>query len=109
MTVAAMLDATYTDGFLVLHHGRIVAETYRNGMTAGDPHLLMSVSKSIMGTLAGILAARGQLDPGKLVSDYIPEMKGTLYDGATVRNLLDMSVDDPQERVSAASTENTVN
>jgi CubicO group peptidase (beta-lactamase class C family) len=109
MTVAEMLDATYTDGFLVLQHGRIVAESYRNGMTADDPHLLMSVSKSIMGTLAGILVARGQLDPGKLVMDYIPEMRGTLYDGATVRNLLDMSVDDPLQRQAETLTQNTVN
>jgi CubicO group peptidase (beta-lactamase class C family) len=107
MTAAAMLDATYTDGFLVLFHGQILAESYRNGMTADDPHLFMSVSKSVMGTLAGILAGSGKLDPGKLVTEYIPEMKGTLYDGATVRNLLDMSVDDPAERVISTSTQNT--
>jgi len=107
MTAAAMLDATYTDGFIVLHHGHVVAESYRNGMTADDPHLLMSVSKSIMGTLAGILVESGKLDPGKLVTDYIPEMKGTLYEGATVRNLLDMTVDDPVERVLSPSTQNT--
>jgi CubicO group peptidase (beta-lactamase class C family) len=106
-TVAAVLDATYTDGFLVLQHGHILAESYRNGLTPDEPHLLMSVSKSIMGTLAGILFAKGQLDPGKLVTSYIPEMKGTLYEGATVRQLLDMSVDDPQARAEAATTEGT--
>jgi CubicO group peptidase (beta-lactamase class C family) len=106
-TVGSMLDTTYTDGFLVLHHNHIVYEAYRNGMTASDPHLLMSVSKSIMGTLAGILIARGQLDPAKLVTDYIPEMRGTVYDGATIRNLLDMSVEDPQERAALNSTRDT--
>jgi CubicO group peptidase (beta-lactamase class C family) len=107
MTVAEMLDATYTDGFLVLHRGRIVAESYRNGLTADDPHLLMSVSKSIMGTLAGILVGSGKFDPAKLVSDYIPEMKGTVYEGATVRDLLDMSVDDPQARAALQTTQGT--
>ncbi len=97
MTVAEMLDATFTDGFIVLHHGRIVAESYRNGMTANDPHLLMSVSKSVMGVLAGILVGRKQFDPHRLVTDYIPELKGTVYEGATIRNLLDMSVADPVE------------
>src|SRR5580700_2931195 len=29
MTLAEMLDATYTDGFLVLQHGEILAEVYR--------------------------------------------------------------------------------
>jgi len=98
MTVAQMLDATYTDGFLVLFHGKIMAESYRNGLTPDQPHLLMSMSKSVMGTLAGILIGEGKLDPAKLVTDYIPEMKDTLYDGATVRNLLDMTVDDPTAR-----------
>jgi CubicO group peptidase (beta-lactamase class C family) len=117
MTVADMLSATYTDGFLVLHHGHILAEIYRNGMTPDDPHLLMSVSKSIMGTLAGILATSNiipdphsgpaRLDPNKLVTDYIPEMRGTVYDGATVRNLLDMTVDDPQDRAALLSTHDT--
>jgi CubicO group peptidase (beta-lactamase class C family) len=107
MTAAGMLDATFTDGFLVLHHGQIVAESYRNGMTADDPHMLMSVSKSVMGTLAGILAGRGQLDPGRLVTAYVPEMQGTVYEGATVRNLLDMSVEDPIERAAFASAEGT--
>jgi CubicO group peptidase (beta-lactamase class C family) len=107
MTVAEMLDGTYTDGFLVLQHGRILAEIYRNGLTQEQPHLFMSMSKSIMGTLAGILVGQGQLDVAKQVTDYVPEMKGTVYAGATVRNLLDMSVDDPQEREALKSTRGT--
>ena len=105
MTVADMLDTTYTDGFLVLKHGQILAESYRNGLTQEQPHLLMSISKSIMGTLAGILVGRGELDPGKLVTDYVTEMKGTVYEGATVRNLLDMSVDDPTARAALKTTQ----
>jgi len=107
MTVAEMLDTTYTDGFLVLQHGQILAESYRNGLTQDEPHLVMSVSKSIMGTLAGILAGRGELDPAKLVTEYVPEMKGTVYEGATVRNLLDMSVDDPEERAALKTSRGT--
>jgi len=107
MTVAEMLDATYTDGFLVLEHGQILAESYRNGMTQEQPHLFMSISKSVMGTLAGILVERGELDVGKRVTDYVPEMKSTVYEGATVRNLLDMSVEDPKERVALKSTRGT--
>jgi CubicO group peptidase (beta-lactamase class C family) len=107
MTVAEMLDGTYTDGFLVLQHGRILSESYRNGLTPEQPHLFMSVSKSVMGTLAGILVGRGELDVGKKVTDYVPEMGSTVYAGATIRNLLDMSVDDPQERAALKSTRGT--
>lgn len=104
MTVAEMLDGTYTDGFIVLHNGRIIYETYRAGMTRTDPHLLMSMTKSVTGALAGILVDKGKLDPRRLVTDYVPEVAGTLYDGATVRQLLDMVIADPSRdaKVSAA-------
>src|SRR5579863_416954 len=52
-TVGRLLDETQTDGFLVLHRGRVVTEQYFNTMTADTPHLLQSVSKSITGALAG--------------------------------------------------------
>ncbi len=42
---------------MVLHDGQLVAERYDAGMTAGTPHLLMSVSKSVVGCVAGVLAA----------------------------------------------------
>ena len=89
-TLAEALDATYTDGFLVIHRGRIVSEIYRNGLTPAGTHLLMSVSKSITATTAGILAGRGLLDPESLVTAVLPELAGTAWEGATVRHLLDM-------------------
>jgi hypothetical protein len=92
MTIAQMYAATETDAFLVLHDGKVVTERYFNGMKPEDTHLLMSVSKSVIGTLAGIIVAEGRLDPNALVTSYIPELKGSAYDGATVRNLLDMTV-----------------
>ena len=61
-TVDHMLDETYTDGFLVLHRGRVVYERYLNGMQPDTPHLLMSVSKSVVATVAGALRTSGQLD-----------------------------------------------
>ena len=62
LTLRQALEATNTDGLVVLHKGAIVLEHYANGMTARSPHILMSVSKSMLGLLAGILADRGVLD-----------------------------------------------
>src|ERR1700722_5551182 len=62
LTVAEMLAESYTDGFLVLHRGRIVTEQYFNGMSPDTPHLLMSVSKSVVSTVAGVLAGQQRLD-----------------------------------------------
>jgi CubicO group peptidase (beta-lactamase class C family) len=92
MSVAQMYGATDTDALLVMKDGKIVTERYFNGMQAEDRHLLMSVSKSVLGVLTGIIVEEGRLDPNALVTSYVPELKGSAYEGATVRNLLDMSV-----------------
>ena len=42
------------DGFIVLHHGRVVYEAYPR-MRPEDKHLLMSVTKAFVGTTVGIL------------------------------------------------------
>lgn len=89
-TVGRILEETHTDGFLVLHRGRIVAEHYYNGLEPDTPHLLMSVSKSVTAAVAGCLAGRGQLDVAAPVTDVLPELEGTSFSGATVQQLLDM-------------------
>jgi CubicO group peptidase (beta-lactamase class C family) len=89
-TVGEMLDESFTDGFLVLHEGRVRYEYYGEGMTSGTTHLLQSVSKSITGTVAGILIGDGRLSPETPVTDVIPELAGSSFEGATVRHVLDM-------------------
>ncbi len=89
-TLADVLAETWTDAVVIVHDGRIVFEQYYNGMAADTPHLLMSVTKSVVGTVAGILAEQGLLDPEAQVSQYVPEVELSGYGGATVRNLLDM-------------------
>jgi len=106
-TVGDMLARSYTDGFLVLHGGRIVFETYGPGMTPRTTHLLQSVSKSIGGTAAGVVIGEGRLTPSTLVTDVLPELAGTSFEGATVRHVLDMrtgtaydeTYDDPRSDV----------
>jgi CubicO group peptidase (beta-lactamase class C family) len=91
-TLAQTLKETYADGLLVLHRGEIVTEWYGEGMTPHTPHLVCSVSKSICGTLGGVLVERGLIDPDKPVTHYVPEVVASVYGGCTVRDLLDMTV-----------------
>jgi CubicO group peptidase (beta-lactamase class C family) len=84
------LAATDTDALVVLHRGKLVYERYANGMTAETPHILMSVSKSMLGLLAGVLADKGVLDLERDVTHFVPELARTAYRGASVRQLLDM-------------------
>jgi CubicO group peptidase (beta-lactamase class C family) len=84
------LMAASTDSLVILHRGRIIVERYADGMTAETPHILMSVSKSVLGLLTGILVSEGILDPEGQVTIVIPEVSETAYQGATIRHLLDM-------------------
>ncbi|HEX6690184.1 MAG TPA: serine hydrolase [Burkholderiales bacterium] len=88
--VDGKLAATDTDALVVLHRGKLVYERYANGMTADTPHILMSVSKSMLGLLAGVLAERGVLDLERDVTHIVPELARTAYRGASLRQLLDM-------------------
>jgi len=90
LSLDAFLTETRTDGIAILHGGHVVFERYANGMTAETPHILMSVSKSMLGLLAGVLVARGTLKLERPVTDVVPEVAGTAYEGATIRQLLDM-------------------
>ncbi|MEP7114857.1 MAG: serine hydrolase, partial [Ilumatobacteraceae bacterium] len=55
-----------------------------------DTHLLMSVSKSLTSTLAGVLVGKGIIDPAGFVPDYIHSLRGTSWEGCTLQHLLDM-------------------
>jgi len=81
---------THTDAMLVVHRGRIVYETYRNGMEPERPHLLFSVSKSVIGIVAELLAVEEGLDLDSRVADYVPELGGSGFGAARLRDLLDM-------------------
>lgn len=90
-TVAEWIDRTYTDGFLVLMDGRIIHESYWNGMSHGSLHLMQSVSKSITATAAAPLIEEGLLDPYALVTDVLPELATTAWAGATLGQVMDMT------------------
>lgn len=90
-TVGQMLDATYTDAWLVVKDGAIVTEDYRNGMAGDSHHLLNSVSKSFLGMLAGALAGDGVLDPAAPLTRYLPEFASTAFARTTVQHALDMT------------------
>ena len=87
-----VLSDSHTDSFLVMHNGKIVCERYMRGR-AEDRHILFSVSKSVTGTLVGILVGQGKLDPDALVTRYVPEVSASAYGDCTVRHLLDMTAE----------------
>jgi CubicO group peptidase (beta-lactamase class C family) len=89
-SVDQVLDDTYTDAVVVLHGGQVVFERYAGQTGPGTPHLLMSISKSVVGCVTGNLVDRGLLAATDLVTDLVPELERSGYRGATLRHLLDM-------------------
>jgi CubicO group peptidase (beta-lactamase class C family) len=86
------LKQTYTNSFLVLQGDRVIAEYRGPGVAQRDLHLLMSVSKSLCSTVIGSLVADGFIDPERTIVTYVPELKGSVYDGPSVQRLLDMEI-----------------
>ncbi len=86
------LKETATDGLLILHHGKIVFEKYFGHCDADTRHIIMSATKSFIGTIVEDLVQTGVLNREAFVPSYIPELKGTAWDNATLGMVLDMLV-----------------
>jgi len=92
LTWPQSLQDTYSDGIVVLHRGRLVYERYFGALQRHLPHSCFSITKSYAATLAATLIHERALDENKSVSYYLPEMTGTAYQDATLRQVLDMQI-----------------
>lgn len=86
------LEETDTSALLVLDQGALVHEEY--WLTGGldVPWLSMSVAKSFISALMGIALSEGFLDSVETpVSELVPSLVGSAYDGVPIRDVLQMS------------------
>ncbi|HEY6795129.1 MAG TPA: serine hydrolase, partial [Kineosporiaceae bacterium] len=90
VTVGQVVGGTETDGWMVARGGAIVQELYFDGMNPQTRHLLMSVSKSVVGAVAGALVDGHVLRVDRPLADYVGALSGAGYGSATVRDVLDM-------------------
>ena len=90
-TLAEFLPSTETDAVAFIHGGRIVTDLYANGWSADVRHQPWSVTKSFVSSLIGIAVGEGRIrsieDP---VDAYVSELRGTAWEGTTIRNVLEM-------------------
>lgn len=89
---AEMLASTHTDSLAVLHKGELVYEEYFGAAGPHVRHTLMSCNKSMVGLVAECLVHDGLLDDTALVPSIVPELAGTAWADATVRQVLDMEI-----------------
>jgi len=86
-----ILEDTNTDALLILKDGRIVFERYLNRSNAQTHFNSYSMAKSINSVLVGLALADGKIaSVTEPVLKYVPELKGSGYDGTTIENLLQM-------------------
>jgi len=79
-------------GVLVIKNGKIVLERYGLGRGAKDRWTSFSVAKSLTSTLIGAAVKDGKIKSlDDAVTLYIPELKGSAYEGVTVRQLITMT------------------
>jgi CubicO group peptidase (beta-lactamase class C family) len=77
---------------LVLKDGQIVHESYYKGTGAEDRRISWSVAKSYLSALVGVLLAEGAIDSiDDPVTKYAPRLAGGAYDGASLRQVLNMA------------------
>ncbi|WP_158681728.1 serine hydrolase domain-containing protein [Microbulbifer pacificus] len=91
-TLQEYLTRRRTTGFLVLKDGKIAHESYFYGNSERAASIIFSASKSVISLLVGIAFDQGLLknvdDP---ITDYLPELKGSAFDGASIKNVLQMT------------------
>lgn len=87
-----LLEATNATGLLVIKDGKIVFEKYFLGADEHSRFTSMSMAKSFTSTLVGMAIADGKIaNVNRAVTDYVPELKGSGYDGIPIRDVLQMS------------------
>jgi CubicO group peptidase (beta-lactamase class C family) len=86
------MAAFRASGILVLKDGKIVLERYGLGRGPRDRWTSFSVAKSVTSTLIGAAIRDGKIKSlDDAVTLYIPELKGSAYEGVTVRQLITMT------------------
>jgi CubicO group peptidase (beta-lactamase class C family) len=86
------IKARAVTGLVVLKDGQLRHESYYLGTGPMDRRISWSMAKSYLSALVGIVVEQGAIasldDP---VVQYAPELRGSAYDKASIRNVLNMA------------------
>ena len=112
MTVNEYVAQHQVAGLLVIKNGAVVYERYGLGNNQDTLWVSFSVAKSVVSMLFGAAIKDGYIKSlEEKVTDYLPRLKGSSYDQATLRHILQMSSGvqwnedyaDPKSDVASAS------
>ena len=92
MSVEELLSRRMSnDALLIMHKGRVVHESYRDGMSETDRHVNHSTTKSLTTLLLGMAIEEGRVDPQAPITDYLEIFRDLqAWNQITVQQALDM-------------------
>jgi len=104
-------------GLLVVHKGNIVLEKYSYGNDENSRWISFSIAKSVTSMLLGAAIADGFVaSVDDLITDYLPQLKGSAYAGTKIKDVLHMAsgvgwnedYSDPESDVAKAADLNAM-
>ncbi|MEM7017127.1 MAG: serine hydrolase domain-containing protein [Pseudomonadota bacterium] len=116
-SVADFLAMPSQIGFLAVKDGNVVMEHYAAGNDRNSRWVSFSVSKSVTSMLIGAAIKDGFINSvDEPVAHYLPRLRGTGYEGASIKDVLQMSSGvawnedyaDPQSDVAQAGGANGI-
>ena len=81
------LSQTTVDAFHVSHRGKTIYTWHSDYCSSTTPHIIFSVSKSLTALLIGCVIEEGLLSEETLVSQIIPETKGSAFEAVSYTHL----------------------
>ncbi len=86
------LEESSTTALVVVKGNDITFEQYYQGTGEFDQRISWSMAKSFLSTIFGVAVEEGNIpDLNVPVTDYVPSLKGSGYDGVSIKNVLQMS------------------
>ena len=86
------IDSSYTQGLIFIQNDTIQYENYWRGQKEDIQHISWSVAKSYISALFGIAIEEGFIKSiDQTVDEYLPELKGSGYEGVKIKDVLQMS------------------
>lgn len=88
----AFLDSSQMDALVIIQNDTLIYEKYYHNNSESTRHISWSVAKSFISAMFGMAMADGQIKSvQQKVEEYLPEMKGTGYEGVKIKDVLQMS------------------
>jgi len=91
-TLASYLTDSNATALVVIKGNDITFEGYYQGTKELDQRISWSMAKSFLSAIFGVAVTDGLIpDLDQAVTDYVPLLKGSGYDGVSIKNVLQMS------------------